>query len=423
MKYILVIGSGRSSSVLIEYLINYSKKNDIFLTILDQYENKFLQQFSKFDNFKNLVHNINNNDFRRNEIERADLVISMLPPSFHTLIAKDCIDYKKNLITASYVSDEMKSLNSIAKEAGILILNEIGLDPGIDHISAMSIIDSLKKENKKITSFKSFCGGLIAPESCNNPWGYKFTWNPKNVVLAGKDGARYLKNGTIKKISYDEVFKTTESVFIPNFGNFESYPNRDSLHYKEKYKLDEVQTLVRGTLRKKDFASAWDFLVNIGFTSFDESREMITKDVYLDKLKMIKDKKILEMLNYLDFFDLKFKNSKSNGQILQNTLEKKWKLQTQDKDMIVMQHKFEFEKGNIKQRLYSSMAIIGSDSIRTAMAKTVGLPIFFAAKLILEGKVSLRGVRIPVHKELYMPILKSLEKEGIKFIESTEQIN
>tara|TARA_Y100001978_G_scaffold174014_1_gene165309 strand:+ start:724 stop:1995 length:1272 start_codon:yes stop_codon:yes gene_type:complete len=423
MKYILVIGSGRSSSVLIEYLLNYSTKNDIFLTILDQYENKFLQQFSKFDNFKNLVHNINDNNLRRNEIEKADLVISMLPASFHTLIAKDCIDYKKNLITASYVSEEMKSLNNMAKEARILILNEIGLDPGIDHLSAMSIIDSLKKENKKITSFKSFCGGLIAPESCNNPWGYKFTWNPKNVVLAGKDGARYLKNGEIKEISYHEVFKTTENVFIPNFGNFESYPNRDSLHYKEKYNLNEVQTLVRGTLRKKNFASAWDFLVNIGFTSYDESKKMITKDDYFDKIKIIKDNKILEMLNYLDLFDLKFENSKSNGQTLQNILEKRWKLQNQDKDMIVMQHKFEFEEANIKQRLYSSMAIIGSDSIRTAMAKTVGLPIFFAAKLILEGKVSLRGVRIPVHKELYVPILKSLEKEGIKFTESTEQIN
>ena len=423
MKYLLVIGSGRSSSVLIEYLLNYSTKNNFFLTILDLYENKFLQQFSKFDNFKNLVHNINDNDLRRNEIQKADLVISMLPASFHTLIAKDCIDFKKNLITASYVSDEMKSLNNMAKEAGILILNEIGLDPGIDHISAMSIIDSLKKENKKITSFKSFCGGLIAPESCNNPWGYKFTWNPKNVVLAGKDGARYLKNGEIKEISYHEVFKTTENVLIPNFGNFESYPNRDSLHYKEKYNLGEVQTLVRGTLRKKDFASAWDFLVNIGFTSYDESKKLITKDDYFDKIKIIKDKKILEMLNYLDLFDLKFENSRSNGQLLQNILEKKWKLQTQDKDMIVMQHKFEFEKANIKERLYSSMAIIGSDSIRTAMAKTVGLPIFFAAKLILEEKISLRGVRIPVHKELYVPILKSLEKEGIKFIESTEQIN
>jgi len=346
----------------------------------------------------------------------------MLPPSFHVLIAKDCIKHKKNLITASYVSEEMKVLNKQALDANILILNEIGLDPGIDHISAMSIIDSLKDQKINITSFKSFCGGLIDPVYCNNPWGYKFTWNPKNVVLAGKDGARYLKNGKIKEIPYTDVFKNLESVSIPNYGDFESYPNRDSLHYKKKYNLNNIQTLVRGTLRKKGFSSAWDFLVNLGFTSYNENTKIISRDDFLIQKNKITDKKVLEKINYLDIDNINFDKNISDGEILQNILEKKWKLDEGDKDMIVMQHKFEFEDKNYKKRLLSSMVVTGTDSFRTAMAKTVGLPIFFATKLILEEKISLKGVRIPVYKELYIPILKSLEKEGIQFIESIEEI-
>ncbi len=422
MKHILVIGTGRSSSVLIEYLLNYSISNDVFITVLDQFKNEFLNQFSDFSNFKNLVFDIHDDKLRHLEIKKSDLIISMLPARFHTIIAKDCLNYKKNLITASYISEEMKSFHDQAVKADILMLNEIGLDPGIDHISAMSIIDSLKRQNFKITSFKSFCGGLIAPESCDNPWGYKFTWNPRNVVLAGSDGAKYLKNGKVKEISYNQVFKNIESLTIPNYGNFESYPNRDSLHYQEKYSLHNIHTLVRGTIRNKGFSSAWDFLVDAGLTSYDKAKKTISKSEFYSRKNKINDKLILEKINYLDIFNSDFDKNFSNGENIQNILEKKWKLHDNDKDMIVMQHKFEFDANNNNKRLLSSMVVIGTDNIRTAMAKTVGLPIFFAAKLILEGKISLKGVRIPVYKELYVPILKSLEKEGINFIESIEEI-
>ncbi len=422
MKHILVIGTGRSSSVLIEYLLNYSISNDVFITVLDQFKNEFLNQFSNFLNFKTLVFDIHDDKLRHLEIKKSDLIISMLPARFHTLIAKDCLNYKKNLITASYVSEEMKSFHDQAIKADILMLNEIGLDPGIDHISAMSIIDSLKSQNFKITSFKSFCGGLIAPDSCDNPWGYKFTWNPRNVVLAGSDGAKYLKNGKLKKISYNQVFKNTESVTIPNYGNFESYPNRDSLHYQKKYSLHNIHTLVRGTMRNKGFSSAWDFLVDAGLTSYDKAKKTISKSEFLSRKNKINDKLTLEKINYLDIFNSDFDSKLSNGENIQNVLENKWKLRDNDKDMIVMQHKFEFDADKNHKRLLSSMVVIGTDNIRTAMAKTVGLPIFFAAKLILEGKISLRGVRIPVYKELYVPILKSLEKEGINFVESIEEI-
>ena len=422
MKHILVIGTGRSSSVLIEYLLNYSISNDVFITVLDQFKNEFLNHFSDFSNFKSLVFDIHDDKLRHLEIKKSDLIISMLPARFHTLIAKDCLNYKKDLITASYVSEEMNSFHNQAIKADILMLNEIGLDPGIDHISAMSIIDSLKSQNFKISSFKSFCGGLIAPESCDNPWGYKFTWNPRNVVLAGSDGAKYLKNGKVKEISYNQVFKNIESVTIPNYGNFESYPNRDSLHYQKKYSLHNIHTLVRGTIRNKGFSSAWDFLVDAGLTSYDKAKKTISKSEFLSRKNKINDSLILEKINYLDIFNSNFDNKLSNGENIQNVLENKWKLRDNDKDMIVMQHKFEFATDKNYKRLLSSMVVIGTDNIRTAMAKTVGLPIFFAAKLILEGKISLKGVRIPVYKELYVPILKSLEKEGINFIESIEEI-
>ena len=422
MKHILVIGTGRSSSVLIEYLLNYSISNDVFITVLDQFKNEFLNHFSDFSNFKSLVFDIHDDKLRHLEIKKSDLIISMLPARFHTLIAKDCLNYKKDLITASYVSEEMNSFHNQAIKADILMLNEIGLDPGIDHISAMSIIDSLKSQNFKISSFKSFCGGLIAPESCDNPWGYKFTWNPRNVVLAGSDGAKYLKNGKVKEISYNQVFKNIESVTIPNYGNFESYPNRDSLHYQKKYSLHNIHTLVRGTIRNKGFSSAWDFLVDAGLTSYDKAKKTISKSEFLSRKNKINDSLILEKINYLDIFNSNFDNKLSNGENIQNVLENKWKLRDNDKDMIVMQHKFEFATDKNYKRLLSSMVVIGTDNIRTAMAKTVGLPIFFAAKLILESKISLKGVRIPVYKELYVPILKSLEKEGINFIESIEEI-
>ena len=422
MKNILVIGTGRSSSVLIEYLLNYSQSNNYFVTVLDQFENDFLRQFKTFSNFKSLIFDIHNEKLRHKEVKKSELIISMLPARFHTLIAKDCLLYKKNLITASYVSEEMNSFNKDAIKQDILMLNEIGLDPGIDHLSAMSIIDSLKSKNYNITSFKSFCGGLIAPESCDNPWGYKFTWNPRNVVLAGCDGAKYLKNGNIKEIQYNQVFKNLETVTIPNFGDFESYPNRNSLHYKEKYNLEGIQTLVRGTMRKKGFSSAWDFLVENGLTNYGESEKMFSKNDFVKKLNKIDDKFILEKINYLDINKSDFLKENSNGKNLQNILEKKWKLKDDDKDMIVMQHKFEFESDKNKKRLLSSMVVIGTDNIRTAMAKTVGLPIFFAAKLILERKTSIKGVRIPIYKELYIPILKSLEEEGINFIETIEKI-
>ncbi len=416
MKTVLLLGVGRSTHTLIKYLISFSKELNIRVILADQMSNKFVDDYVRKKQCQFVKFDINNNEQRKSHISDSDLVISMLPPKFHYVVAKDCILFKKNLVTASYVSDEIQKLDLLAKKANIIILNEVGLDPGIDHISAMDIIDSLKDKGAKINSFKSFCGGLIAPQSDDNPWGYKFTWNPKNVILAGMSGASYLKDGKVKKLKYKEIFNNTEKVTIPNYGEFESYANRDSLHYKKKYNLIDAQTIVRGTLRKSGFCEAWNVFVQLGMTLDDSTAQIIQKDIFLNHLRDLNSKEVNDKMEYLDLFNNdKINNYNSPFSHLLDVLKKKWCLNDLDKDMIVMQHKFNYHLNNKDHNLTLSMVVEGDDNIQTAMAKTVGLPVFFACKLILENKISLKGVRIPIYKEIYKPILKQLDNEGINF--------
>jgi len=344
----------------------------------------------------------------------------MLPPRFHVLVAKECLKFKKHLITASYASEEMNKLDKEAKQANILILNEVGLDPGIDHISAMEVIDRLHEKGATISSFKSFCGGLVAPKYDNNPWNYKFTWNPKNVVLAGSSGASYLKDGKIKNFTYQQVFSNIEKIEIPNYGAFESYANRNSLQYQKKYNLMDAHTIVRGTLRKIGFSKAWDVFVQLGMTTDDSCKKIINPQKFSKYLKNLNDSDINKKMHYLDVFNKdNFSNYfNSPASFLLNILKNKWSLEDGDKDMIVMQHQFEYSLNNSKKRINFSMVTKGDDNIHTAMAKTVGLPVFFACKLLLEESITIKGVKIPVHREIYEPILKDLSNEGINFFTS-----
>ncbi|MAZ58465.1 MAG: saccharopine dehydrogenase [Flavobacteriales bacterium] len=420
MKTILLLGVGRSTHTLIKYLVNYANIANIKIVFADQYLNEFIQQYLENSNIEFMQLDINNDSLRRIQIAKSDLVISMMPPRFHLVVAKDCIRFRKNLITASYVSQEIRELHESAKKANIIILNEIGLDPGIDHISAMDVIDRLKDEGARISVFKSFCGGLIAPESDNNPWNYKFTWNPRNVVLAGKSGAVYLKNDNIKEFTYSQVFSNLEKVVVPKYGEFESYANRDSLHYQKKYNLTAATTIVRGTLRKVGFSNAWNVFVQLGMTSEDSTQEIISKTKFDNYIKELNNPDITEKMNYIDLFNPKHKNLifASPADYLMQILQQKWSLEDSDKDMIVMQHKFEYYLGNQCKHLTLSMVVKGDDNIQTGMAKTVGLPVFFACKLILDEKISLKGVRIPIYKEIYKPILAELAQEGITFVKS-----
>ena len=420
MKKVLLLGVGRSTHTLIKYLVEYAKQLNIEIFLADQYDNDFINNYINQGLCYYVKLDINNDELRKEEIKKSDLVISMLPPKFHFLVAKDCINFSKNLITASYVSSQIQELDSAAKNANILILNEIGLDPGIDHISAMEVIDSLKEKGATINTFKSFCGGLIAPESDNNPWNYKFTWNPKNVVLAGSSGASYLKNGLIREFSYREVFSNTELITIPSYGEFESYANRDSLHYQKKYDLLDAHTIVRGTLRKVGFSEAWNVFVQLGMTSDDNSKQIISKNDFLNYIDKLNNPEIKQKMEYLNLFSDNNKSINYNNpsEYLLEVLQKKWNLNNSDKDMIVMQHKFNYDLDGKNHDMKLSMVVKGDDSTHTAMAKTVGLPVFFACKLLLEDKISLKGVKIPIYKDIYKPILQDLSNEGITFFTS-----
>ena len=420
MKTILLLGLGRSTHTLIKYLVHYTNIANIKIVFADQYLPKFVEPYLENSQIEFVKFDVNNDYLRGVQISKSDLVVSMMPPRFHLLVAKDCIRFRKNLVTASYVSQEIRELHESAKKANIIILNEIGLDPGIDHISAMDVIDRLKEEGARISVFKSFCGGLIAPESDNNPWNYKFTWNPRNVVLAGQSGAVYLKNNSIKEFSYNQVFSNLEKVVVPKYGEFESYANRDSLHYQKKYNLTDATTIVRGTLRKVGFSNAWNVFVQLGMTSEDNTKEIISRTKFDNYVKELNNPDITHKMDYIDLFNPKHKqlNFTSPADYLMQILQKKWLLKDGDKDMIVMQHKFEYYLGDQYKKLKLSMVVKGDDSIQTGMAKTVGLPVFFACKLILDEKISLKGVRIPIYKEIYKPILTQLSQEGISFVTS-----
>ena len=419
MKRVLLLGVGRSTHTLIKYLADYAIREKIHILLADQKKNNFIEQYLHDESCDFISLDINHAESRQHAIQRSDLVISMLPPKFHLLVAQDCIILKKDLITASYVSVDVSKLDNAAKKANIILLNEMGLDPGIDHISAMDIIDSLKEQGAVINVFKSFCGGLIAPEYDTNPWNYKFTWNPKNVVLAGNAGASYLKNNVIKHLKYEDVFSHIERVSIPSYGEFESYANRDSLHYKKKYNLIDAHTIVRGNLRKTGFSEAWNVFVQLGMTSEDSGKK-INKNQFVKYLKKLNNTDVETKMHYLDLFNHKFSNFnyENPSHYLLNVLHDKWSLSPHDRDMIVMQHKFQYSLEGKEHDLKLSMVVKGDDSIHTGMAKTVGLPVFFACKMILENKIHLKGVRIPIHKEIYKPILQQLNKEGIHFFKS-----
>ena len=440
MKKIVIFGAGRSSTSLIEYLLSIAEEQNLLITLLDY--NEELAK-SKINNHKfGEAHFIdaNNPNERLKFIKESQLVISMLPAHMHLGIVKDAIHEKVHVITPSYVTEEIRSLNADAKNNDVLILNEMGLDPGIDHMSAKKIIDEIEDNGGKLTGFESFTGGLVAPESDDNPWNYKFTWNPRNVVLAGQGGAaKFIQEGKYKYIPYNKLFRRTEIIEIEGFGKFEGYANRDSLRYRSVYGLNEIPTMYRGTLRKIGFCRAWNVFVQLGLTDDSyviEGSENMTNRDFINSflaynphdsvelklrhyLGIEQDDYIWEKLVWLGLFEDKkigLKNA-TPAQILQKILQNKWSLREEDKDMIVMWHKFNFSQKGVDKEIRSHMVYIGKDSQFTAMSDTVGLPLGIAAKLLLSGKIKDRGVKLPIEREIYLPVLSELEQLGITFEE------
>jgi saccharopine dehydrogenase-like NADP-dependent oxidoreductase len=441
MRKILIIGAGRSASSLIKYLLDKSETENLFVTIGDLSEDLAKKKTGNHKNSRAISFDVFNADQRKQEIQQADVVISMLPAHMHIEVAKDCILYKKHMVTASYISAEMQALDAVAKENNIVLMNEIGLDPGIDHMSAMKIMDEIKSQGGKIILFESFCGGLVAPESDNNLWNYKFTWNPRNVVLAGQGGAaKFIQEGKYKYIPYNKLFRRTEFLEVDGFGRFEAYANRDSLKYREIYGLEDAQTCYRGTIRRVGFSKAWDVFVQLGMTDdtfiVDDSETMSNREFvnlflpyhptdsveikFRHQLKIDQDDVIWDKLLELDLFSKTAISGLKNAtpaQMLEKILADKWTLQPYDKDMIVMYHKFGYEINGEEKQIDSTMVCLGDDQTYTAMAKTVGLPVAIAALKILNGEITTAGVQLPISKEVYDPILKELEDYGVLFKE------
>lgn len=442
MKKILVIGAGKSATTLIDYLCEHAVTNNWEVTVTDIRKEDALSKTQNRPGSHAEALDIADETRRKKLVSKHDIVISMLPAFMHTNVANDCLEFGKHLVTASYVSDEMQAMDEEARKKGLIFLNEIGLDPGIDHMSAMRVLDQLKAEGAELTGFETFTGGLLAPESEEgNPWKYKFTWNPRNVVLAASGGAvKFLHGGTFKYIPYHKVFRRTERITLDGIGTFEGYANRDSLKYLKLYQLEGIKTLYRGTLRRPGFCKAWDIFVQLGATDDSyimEGSEHMTHRDFINSfllyhptdsveiklahaMRIDLDSDEMLMLEWLGIFShepIGLGKPGTPAQLLQKILEKKWTLNANDIDMIVMWHKFNYTLHGKEHEIHSTMVVKGTDALNTAMAKTVGLPAAIATKLILEGKITTPGVQIPVTKEIYEPVLNELEKNGIRCTE------
>lgn len=441
MRRILIVGAGRSSSALVRYLLEKSFSEKLKVIIADISVENAQNLVQGHENGSVVELDIFNVQNRNALVSKADIVISMLPARFHLEIAHDCLEFGKSLVTASYISKELMELDQEVKKKGLVFMNEIGLDPGIDHMSAMQVIDRIKDKGGKMLLFESFTGGLVAPESDNNLWNYKFTWNPRNVVVAGQGGvAKFIQEGKYKYIPYHKLFRRTEFLSIEGYGKFEALANRDSLNYRDIYGLQDALTLYRGTIRRVGFSRAWNIFVQLGMTDDSYVMEGSESMSYRDftnsflpykphdsvelklrhYLKIDQDDVIWDKLLELDIFNgsniVGLKDA-TPAQILQKILMDSWTLQKEDKDMIVMYHKFGYELNGVKKQIESNMVVLGEDQTYTAMAKTVGLPVAMATLDILNGKIKSPGVQLPISKEVYDPILKELEEYGIQFNE------
>jgi saccharopine dehydrogenase-like NADP-dependent oxidoreductase len=441
MEKILLIGAGRSTGSLIRYLTDNADSNNWELIIADQNFEFLDKKITSLPFVTTLIFDVNNDSLREEQIQASSLVISMLPAHMHISVAEDCIKFKKHMVTASYISKEMENLDEAARKEGVIIINEIGVDPGIDHLSAKKVIDEIIEEGGILKDFETFTGGLVAPESDDNPWHYKFTWNPRNVVLACQGGAvKFIQEGTYKYIPYNKVFRRTELIDIDGYGKFEGYANRDSLKYRKVYELENIGTMFRGTLRRPGYGRAWDAFVQLGATddsyTIPNSKELTFRSFinlflpynphdsvelkFRHYLNMAHDDiELFEKYEWLDLFKeipVEIENA-TPAQILEQILMRKWELAEGDKDMIVMWHKFIYTKDGKRFEKHSSMVVKGDDQIHTAMAKTVGLPVGITAKMILNGTIKEPGVHIPIKKSIYKPILNELEDYGICFRE------
>ena len=440
MKKILVLGAGLSTVSLIEYLLNNAEENQWEITVGDIDMSLASKKVNGHKHGNAIEFNIEDEENAFKLINSHDAVISMLPAFMHIKVIDKCIELKKPMLTASYATPEIKECNEKAKAAGVPILMELGVDPGIDHMSAMNVIDRIREEGGELKSFYSFTGGLVAPEYDNNPWHYKFTWNPRNVVLAGNGVSQFIHNGRYKYIPYHRLFDRVLARKILNYGDFEVYANRDSLSYRKTYGLEDIPSMYRGTIRRPGFSKAWNVFVRLGATEDNyiiEDSENMTYRQFINsflrydpdmpveiKLKQYcvnsADPEVFKKLEWLGIFDNRKIGLKraTPAQILQKLLLEKWGMDPEDRDLLIMQHEFKYSIGNQEKMIVSAMAFEGENQEKTAMAITVGLPLAITTKLLMQGKIQNTGVIVPIKKEIYKPVLDELKSFGIKFVEN-----
>lgn len=440
MSKVLILGAGLVARPLVRYLLD---QPDTEVEVASRTVSKAVRLIDDHPSGIAKQLNIKDEEVLRKEISGADIVISMVPYSFHPKVAKYCIDYQKHMVTTSYVSDVMKNLDDETKRAGIIILNEVGLDPGIDHMEAMRIIHQVEKKDGEIDSFTSYCGGLPAPEANTNPFGYKFSWSPIGVLLAGKNSAQYLQDSQRVFIPPENLFENYTLIDIEGLGEFEGYPNRNSLPYIDLYGIESTKTMLRGTLRNKGWCSTLKKMVDIGLLDereedwsgmthkvflrklMNEPAEKDLKEALSTHLKIDKDSDIIERFEWLGLLSddpLPVDKGSALG-ILGAKMLEKLQYEEGERDMIILQHTLiaSYKDGK-KERITSTLIDFGIPNGDTSMARTVGLPAAISTRLVLEGKIDRPGVHIPVMPEIYEPLLSELKELGIAFKEKREEV-
>ena len=440
MKKVLILGAGLVAKPLVRYLLD---QPDFKVEVASRTVSKAIKLVDNHPDGTAKELNLKNEEGLRDEVANADLVLSMVPYAFHPKVAKYCIDFRKQMVTTSYVSEIMKNLDDEAKKAGILILNEVGLDPGIDHMEAMRIIHEVEEKGGEIISFTSYCGGLPAPEANTNPFGYKFSWSPIGVLLAGKNSAQYQEDGQQVFIPSESLFEDFKIVPIEGLGDFEGYPNRNSLPYIDLYKIGSTRTMLRGTLRNLGWCKTMKNIVDLGLLDeeekdwtgmtyagflrnlLDESAETDLMKALASKMGMEENSDVIQRLEWLGLLEEKpLPVEKGSAlDIIGALMLEKLQYETGERDMIVLEHTFvaSYPDGK-KEKITSTLVDYGISGGDSSMARTVGLPAAIGTKLILEGKIQEVGVHIPITPAIYVPILEELKGMGIAFSEKKEWI-
>jgi saccharopine dehydrogenase (NADP+, L-glutamate forming) len=441
MKKVLILGAGLVAKPLVRYLLD---QPDFEIIVASRTVSKAVKLIDNHPRGTAKTLNLKDEEGLRDEIAKADIAISLVPYAFHPVVAKYCLEFKIPMVTTSYVSDAMNKLDGPARDAGILILNELGLDPGIDHMEAMRIIHEAESKGGTITDFTSYCGGLPAPEANTNPFGYKFSWSPIGVLLAGKNSAEYLMGGKHTVIPSESLFDDYKTIHIEGLGDFEGYPNRNSMPYIQLYGIESVQTMLRGTLRNMGWCASLKKIADLGLLDQKEGdwtgltfKDLMgrlvnapegaaVKESVADFIGLAPDSEIMGRMDWLGLFSDNPLPVEKGSPLdnLGDLMLEKLEYAEGERDMIVLQHKFDIAyPGGSRERLTSTLIDFGIPFGDSSMSRTVGLPAAIGTRMILEGKINETGVHIPVKPEIYAPILAELKTMKIAFAEKRELLS